>query len=170
VPRAGSHALLTRPPLDARPKPRTPFDLHVLSAPPAFVLSQDQTLSFIQAQRHHEPDATSQNATGPDRSAPMAPASGAPSKADMVQENPRPTPPDTSAELARARAPRDPPPQDAWTATPAAAHASLPLSTLSKSTAGGARAVRVALPRRREGLYSRCRGAPQELFGAIFMS
>jgi hypothetical protein len=26
---------------------RSPFDLHVLGAPPAFVLSQDQTLSFI---------------------------------------------------------------------------------------------------------------------------
>jgi hypothetical protein len=44
--RAGSHALLTRPPLGAGPKPATPFDLHVLGAPPAFVLSQDQTLSF----------------------------------------------------------------------------------------------------------------------------
>jgi hypothetical protein len=47
VPGAGSHALLTRPPLDAIPKDATPFDLHVLGAPPAFVLSQDQTLSFI---------------------------------------------------------------------------------------------------------------------------
>ena len=32
--------LLTRPPLD----PKVSFDLHVLSTPPAFVLSQDQTL------------------------------------------------------------------------------------------------------------------------------
>ena len=30
-----------------RPKPRHPFDLHVLGMPPAFVLSQDQTLKFI---------------------------------------------------------------------------------------------------------------------------
>ena len=36
----GSHALLTRAPLD----PKISFDLHVLSMPPAFVLSQDQTL------------------------------------------------------------------------------------------------------------------------------
>ena len=48
-----AHALLARPPLS---KPRksnsklssnqrfTPFDLHVLGTPPAFVLSQDQTL------------------------------------------------------------------------------------------------------------------------------
>ena len=30
----------------ARGKPRAPFDLHVLSTPPAFILSQDQTLMF----------------------------------------------------------------------------------------------------------------------------
>src|SRR5262249_17467622 len=35
-----SHALLTRPPLP----PKGPSDLHVLGTPPAFVLSQDQTL------------------------------------------------------------------------------------------------------------------------------
>ena len=34
--------LLTRPPLDS-PK-ATPFDLHALGTPPAFILSQDQTL------------------------------------------------------------------------------------------------------------------------------
>ena len=45
-----AHALLTRPPLSSNfnwPKPqsvRTSFDLHVLGTPPAFVLSQDQTL------------------------------------------------------------------------------------------------------------------------------
>ena len=47
------HALLTRPPLSETRKfssklPSfqrfTPFDLHVLGTPPAFVLSQDQTL------------------------------------------------------------------------------------------------------------------------------
>lgn len=35
-----SYALLTRAPLS----PKGPFDLHVLSTPPAFTLSQDQTL------------------------------------------------------------------------------------------------------------------------------
>ena len=35
--------LLTRAPLD----PKISFDLHVLSMPPAFVLSQDQTLKFV---------------------------------------------------------------------------------------------------------------------------
>ena len=48
-----AHALLTRPPLSETRKSfsklksiqrLTPFDLHVLGTPPAFVLSQDQTL------------------------------------------------------------------------------------------------------------------------------
>ena len=47
-----AHVLLTRPPLSFiifHPKTsvnKTPFDLHVLSAPPEFVLSQDQTLNI----------------------------------------------------------------------------------------------------------------------------
>ena len=41
-----AHALLTRPPLGNPPKGIASFDLHVLSTPPAFVLSQDQTLVF----------------------------------------------------------------------------------------------------------------------------
>ena len=41
-----AHALLTRPPLEDHPKVISPLDLHVLSTPPAFVLSQDQTLAF----------------------------------------------------------------------------------------------------------------------------
>ena len=40
-----AHVLLTRPPLRILIKNQnSPFDLHVLSVPPAFVLSQDQTL------------------------------------------------------------------------------------------------------------------------------
>ena len=40
-----THALLTRPPLSFREQaPLASFDLHVLSTPPAFILSQDQTL------------------------------------------------------------------------------------------------------------------------------
>ena len=42
-----SHALLTRSPLSNLPKEITPFDLHVLGTPPAFVLSQDQTLKKL---------------------------------------------------------------------------------------------------------------------------
>ena len=38
------HVLLTRSPLSPEPKLRFSLDLHVLGAPPAFVLSQDQTL------------------------------------------------------------------------------------------------------------------------------
>ena len=39
-----THVLLTRSPLSPEPKLRFSLNLHVLSAPPAFVLSQDQTL------------------------------------------------------------------------------------------------------------------------------
>ena len=41
-----AHALLTRPPLMQGASPLHSFDLHVLSTPPAFVLSQNQTLKF----------------------------------------------------------------------------------------------------------------------------
>ena len=44
--RVRSHALLTRPPLD----PKVSLDLHVLGLPPAFVLSQDQTLKLKSAE------------------------------------------------------------------------------------------------------------------------
>ena len=41
-----THVLLTRPPLTSREQaPSSPLDLHVLGTPPAFVLSQDQTLN-----------------------------------------------------------------------------------------------------------------------------
>ena len=39
-----AHVLLTRSPLIRGASSPSPFDLHVLSTPPAFVLSQDQTL------------------------------------------------------------------------------------------------------------------------------
>ena len=39
-----TNALLTRSPLSCRIATTTPFDLHVLGTPPAFILSQDQTL------------------------------------------------------------------------------------------------------------------------------
>ena len=48
-----THALLTRPPLRYpfnQPKSQSgisPFDLHVLGTPPAFILSQDQTLNKL---------------------------------------------------------------------------------------------------------------------------
>ena len=42
------HALLTRPPLtyNSLGFVISPFDLHVLGTPPAFILSQDQTLNY----------------------------------------------------------------------------------------------------------------------------
>ena len=40
-----AHVLLTRPPLASLPKEIHSLDLHVLGTPPAFVLSQDQTLN-----------------------------------------------------------------------------------------------------------------------------
>ena len=41
------YALLTRAPLSWRASSPITFDLHVLGTPPAFVLSQDQTLQFV---------------------------------------------------------------------------------------------------------------------------
>ena len=43
-----AHALLTRPPLEqfGASSSLSPLDLHVLGTPPAFVLSQDQTLAL----------------------------------------------------------------------------------------------------------------------------
>src|ERR671920_303888 len=49
-----THVLLTRSPLVYPPKEAFPLDLHVLSTPPAFVLSQDQTLH--QKNRKLNPD------------------------------------------------------------------------------------------------------------------
>ena len=40
-----AHVLLTRPPLASSPKRINSLDLHVLSLPLAFILSQDQTLT-----------------------------------------------------------------------------------------------------------------------------
>ena len=48
-----THALLTRAPLEYPPKGAFPYDLHVLGTPPAFVLSQDQTLQFELGERQH---------------------------------------------------------------------------------------------------------------------
>ena len=44
-----THALLTRPPLNNQNIATliVPYDLHALATPPAFVLSQDQTLHFL---------------------------------------------------------------------------------------------------------------------------
>ena len=45
-PRWVTHVLLTRPPLTIQVSLDGSLDLHVLGTPPAFALSQDQTLQF----------------------------------------------------------------------------------------------------------------------------
>src|SRR3546814_7690213 len=59
--RADSHALRTRAPLS----PKASFDLHVLGMPPAFVLSQDQTLKLMSSHqaRENQPNNRHQGAT-----------------------------------------------------------------------------------------------------------
>ena len=72
-----THVILTRSPLNPPPKKRAgPFDLHVLSTPPAFVLSQDQTL-----QTKPNPN--------PNRPGPVQ------QKPEKKQPQPNPTPPTT---------------------------------------------------------------------------
>ena len=52
------HVFLTRPPLtyDQVTHHIRPFDLHALATPPAFVLSQDQTLQLIIVSKHQDPE------------------------------------------------------------------------------------------------------------------
>src|SRR6185503_10536364 len=54
-----THVLLTRSPLSPVPKDRFSLDLHVLSAPPAFVLSQDQTLREESVRRQADETSSS---------------------------------------------------------------------------------------------------------------
>src|SRR2546421_5637517 len=55
-----THVLLTRSRLCPRPKPGSSLHLHVLGTPPAFVLSQDQTLreELLDEYAQSEPDFT----------------------------------------------------------------------------------------------------------------
>lgn len=55
-----THVLLTRSPLIHGASTASSFDLHVLSTPPAFVLSQDQTLhkSLLSNTKSPKPDKT----------------------------------------------------------------------------------------------------------------
>ena len=54
-----THVLLTRSPLEYPASWAFPFDLHVLSTPPAFVLSQDQTLHEKIVKQNQHPKSTS---------------------------------------------------------------------------------------------------------------
>src|SRR4051812_5847685 len=55
-----THVLLTRSPLINPASWASSFDLHVLSTPPAFVLSQDQTLRKKQSSKPGTPKGTRQ--------------------------------------------------------------------------------------------------------------
>ena len=77
-----THVLLTRSPLiqdQQKPVP-SPFDLHVLSTPPAFVLSQDQTLQTKPTKPGpNQPQTASQNPQSVQQSR----------KPDQAQPNPK---------------------------------------------------------------------------------
>jgi hypothetical protein len=109
MPRAGAHALLTRPPLGAGPKPSTPFDLHVLGAPPAFVLSQDQTLSFIFPTREREPGPAAHVLSRTQGAQPRPPPPGEHPGLGITSANPqRPKRPRGPSSATRRLAPADP--------------------------------------------------------------
>src|SRR5437588_9237831 len=60
-----THVLLTRSRLCPRPKPGSSLHLHVLSTPPAFVLSQDQTLRKRLACHRRSGDTSLEELSGP---------------------------------------------------------------------------------------------------------
>ena len=77
-----THVLLTRSPLiqDPQKQAPSPFDLHVLSTPPAFVLSQDQTLQTKPTKPGpNQPQTASQNPQSVQQSR----------KPDQAQPNPK---------------------------------------------------------------------------------
>jgi hypothetical protein len=78
-----THVLLTRSPLTPAPKHRDPFDLHVLSTPPAFVLSQDQTLQKRTINMHPR--------RGPGRSVPTEVGTIQPTKTTLASQTYRHT-------------------------------------------------------------------------------
>src|SRR3546814_17190078 len=63
-PGVDSHALLTRAPVSTSPKRSFSFDLHVLGLPPAFVLSQDQTLRLTSPNAPAKTTGTPGSSTG----------------------------------------------------------------------------------------------------------
>src|SRR5579872_1424917 len=67
-----THVLLTRSRLCPRPKPGSSLHLHVLSTPPAFVLSQDQTLREELRERvaSHPPERAASDPLHKESSAP----------------------------------------------------------------------------------------------------
>ena len=91
-----THVILTRSPLNPAPKTGAgPFDLHVLSTPPAFVLSQDQTLQTKPNPNPNQP---------PRRKPETSPGQYNRSRRKNNPE-PNPTPPTTPQPPARPRRP-----------------------------------------------------------------
>ena len=89
-----AHVILTRSPLNPPPKKETgPFDLHVLSTPPAFVLSQDQTLQTKPEQptTNTNPRNQARTGTGPGRTTEAGEKT--PTQPDTPQNPPTPTRP-----------------------------------------------------------------------------
>jgi hypothetical protein len=88
--------LLTRSPLEHPPKRAFPHDLHVLSTPPAFVLSQDQTLQQGPHQQPHtHPTPKTQTSESRTRN------NGPPAKTKKMENNPI-HPPTQAPELGEA--------------------------------------------------------------------
>src|SRR6478736_5879252 len=91
-----THVLLTRSPLIHPASWASPFDLHVLSTPPAFVLSQNQTLRRCLNGNHH-PKATVNRHTkrpppaGERGSINSAVSRSHPTGSDWLPYQPRPT-------------------------------------------------------------------------------
>src|SRR3954454_20208650 len=67
-----AHVLLPRSPLEHPPEGGVSFDLHVLSTPPAFVLSQDQTLRRCSTQAENR-DLTNRGINQPKETHPENP-------------------------------------------------------------------------------------------------
>src|SRR3954468_24525707 len=67
-----AHVLLTRSPLT----PKGPLDLHVLSTPPAFVLSQNQTLQQRMLKTNPDQDRSHSNPSCPKKPIPTQPPQG----------------------------------------------------------------------------------------------
>src|SRR5690606_33157040 len=93
-----THVLLTRSPLIHPASWASSFDLHVLSTPPAFVLSQDQTLRKCQSppqkgvttiRRHPPPKPAAGNPGKPTRRN-EEPRDGQPNKQPMTPAQPKP--------------------------------------------------------------------------------
>jgi hypothetical protein len=90
-----------------RAETRGPFDLHVLGAPPAFVLSQDQTLSFIPRPKRNGLDlGPRHHCTRPARRREIAPPRQAAQRRPGANPTPAPRPPSPPKGTTSPKGPR----------------------------------------------------------------